>query len=125
VTQKGEPAGNNRIDSVSSGCALFEQWSSVRSGFTGRSLSFYDGARGVWHQTWIGGDGQPLYLEGDWDGTAMTLESPATATGGRQRVRFTPNADGSVRQLWESTADGKSWKVEFDGEYRKTTKIPM
>jgi hypothetical protein len=53
------------------------------------------------------------------------LRRRATPTGGRERVRFEPRADGSVQQLWQSTTAGKSWKVEFDGEYRKSTKIPM
>jgi hypothetical protein len=37
----------------------------------------------------------------------------------KQRITWTPNADGSVRQLWE-TADSKgAWSVVFDGTYTK------
>ena len=39
-----------------------------------------------------------------------------------ERITWTPNADGSVRQRWEtSTDDGKTWTVAFDGIYRKAT----
>ena len=34
------------------------------------------------------------------------------------RITWTPGADGSVRQLWESSADGgTTWSVVFDGRY--------
>jgi hypothetical protein len=38
--------------------------------------------------------------------------------GVRQRVTWTPRADGSVRQHWESSRDGASWHTDFDGIYR-------
>jgi hypothetical protein len=31
----------------------------------------------------------------------------------------TPNADGSVRQLWETSRDGQTWSVLFDGLYTR------
>lgn len=35
-----------------------------------------------------------------------------------QRITWTPAIDGSVRQLWESSADaGRTWIVMFDGRY--------
>jgi hypothetical protein len=38
-----------------------------------------------------------------------------------QRMTFTPNPDGSVRQLIEMSEDGSNWNVGFDGVYRKKT----
>ena len=36
----------------------------------------------------------------------------------QQRITWTPAADGTVRQLWESTSDeGRTWTVLFDGRY--------
>ncbi len=32
-------------------------------------------------------------------------------------ITWTPNADGSVRQHWETSEDGKTWKTAFDGLY--------
>jgi len=35
-----------------------------------------------------------------------------------QRITWTPQAGGHVRQLWEASDDsGKTWRVEFDGRY--------
>ncbi|CAN5170593.1 hypothetical protein BH11PSE14_BH11PSE14_24070 [soil metagenome] len=37
----------------------------------------------------------------------------------RERITWTPNADGSVRQFWESSSDdGKRWTTAFDGLYK-------
>jgi hypothetical protein len=37
-----------------------------------------------------------------------------------QRISWTPGPDGSVRQLWETSADGgKTWETAFDGKYVK------
>ncbi len=38
----------------------------------------------------------------------------------KQRITWTPNKDGSVRQHWEtSDDDGRAWVNAFDGIYRK------
>ena len=38
----------------------------------------------------------------------------------RNRITWTPNADGTVRQHWEMTKDeGKTWATLFDGLYKK------
>ena len=35
-----------------------------------------------------------------------------------QRITWSKNADGTVRQLWESSTDGgTTWTVAFDGTY--------
>jgi hypothetical protein len=45
---------------------------------------------------------------------------PKTGIAGRERITWTANADGSVRQLWESSDDeGKTVTVAFDGLYRR------
>jgi hypothetical protein len=46
----------------------------------------------------------------------MVLSSAPAGTV--QRIAWSVNDDGSVRQLWESTDDaGKTWTVQFDGRY--------
>jgi hypothetical protein len=43
---------------------------------------------------------------------------PETKAATLQKLTFTPNADGTVRQFWEqSTNDGKTRTVAFDGLY--------
>ena len=54
----------------------------------------------------------------------MVLEGKTLDTAGketRHRITWTPNADGSVRQLWESTDAKGAWTVAFDGLYKRKT----
>lgn len=63
-----------------------------------------------------------LLLEGQFDGKSMVLEGKTLDTAGketRHRITWTPNADGSVRQLWESTDAKGAWMVAFDGLYKR------
>jgi hypothetical protein len=53
----------------------------------------------------------------------MVLTGETVRPGGVQqmeRITWTPNADGTVRQHWEQSADGgKTWETAFDGLYRR------
>jgi hypothetical protein len=33
------------------------------------------------------------------------------------RITWSREADGTVRQVWEQSADAKSWTTVFDGRY--------
>lgn len=102
----------NRISSEYGGCVIHERYATGR-GYSGESLNIYDASRKVWHQTWVDSGGLLLALEGRWDGTRMILE------GARQRITWTPAADGSVRQLWEAADEKGAWTIVFDGRYTK------
>ena len=53
-------------------------------------------------------------LEGE-----QPVADPKTGQRQRDRITWTPNGDGTVRQLWESSTDGgATWSVAFDGTYR-------
>ena len=111
----GQKAGENRIEPISGGCALLENWSG-RGGFTGKSLNIYDSTDKRWHQTWVDSSGALLMISGNLVDKRMVLG--AQASDAHQRITWTPNDDGSVRQFWESSADGgKTWTVLFDGKY--------
>ncbi len=122
VTEKGKVAGTNRIESILGGCALYENWQGA-SGLRGNSINFYDAPRGVWHQTWIDHTGSALTLEGRFENGAMRLEGqrPGNKPGEVQlhRITWTPLPDGEVRQLWETSSDGRTWSEAFDGLYTR------
>lgn len=125
VAQNGKLAGRNRIEKILGGCALLESWTGA-SGYRGHSLNFYDAARGVWHQTWIDAGGEPLYLEGRFENGVMKLSGKRPGEKGKgeatHRITWTPAADGAVRQLWETSSDGQTWTVAFDGRYERLPK---
>ncbi|MBL8522054.1 MAG: hypothetical protein JNN20_00045 [Betaproteobacteria bacterium] len=121
TTPDGKLAGTNLIKPILNGCVLHENWKG-RGGFTGESFNVYDARRKVWHQTWVDGTGSMLMMDGRWEGGVMTLsdkDMPGKPDANAiSEIAWTPNADGSVRQLWRTSADGgKTWQTAFDGKY--------
>jgi hypothetical protein len=120
-TPDGKLAGVNRISSEYNGCVLHERYDTNR-GYSGESLNSYDAGRRVWHQTWVDTAGTLLVLEGGLRNGSMVLEGQTTAADAqvtKHRITWTPNANGSVRQLWESTDAKGQWSVAFDGMYTR------
>ncbi len=117
----GKFAGTNRVQREYGGCVLHERYDTGR-GYSGESLNIYDEGRKVWHQSWVDSSGLLLLLEGGLRNDSMVLEGQTTGADGkvaRHRITWTPNADGSVRQLWETAAPGEPWAVAFDGRYTR------
>ena len=117
-------AGTNHIVLLQDSCVIQENWSSARSGYTGTSYNFYNPQTGKWHQTWIDNQGSSLLLTGQLEDGKMVMYSGAMKNQQGQdyinRISWTPNPDGSVRQLWEvSSDDGNKWTAVFDGVYKK------
>jgi hypothetical protein len=117
----GRVAGTNRISKEYGGCVLHERYDTGR-GYSGSSFNIYDAGRKRWHQTWVDNTGMLLQLDGGYVDGKMVLEGETVSAGGgrtKHRITWTPNADGSVRQLWESTNASGDWTVAFDGRYTK------
>jgi hypothetical protein len=125
----GKLAGTNRIESILGDCAIRESWHGA-DGTSGTSLNAYDAREGRWHQFWVGGRGLVLRLSGGIENGKMVLRgtSPSADDPGTQvshRISWQKNADGRVRQLWESSRHGgESWKVVFDGIYTRVPETP-
>lgn len=120
-TPDGKLAGTNRIEREYNGCVIHERYTTGR-GYSGESLNTFDAPRKVWHQSWVDDSGTLLLLEGGLVAGKMVLEGQATGSDGQvtqQRITWTPNADGSVRQLWEATDAKGAWSTAFDGLYTK------
>ena len=123
------PAGSDRqvatsrIERLYNGCAVRENWMPA-SGGDGGSLNAYNPQTGLWHQTWIGsapGDvefvGGPvdgvMVINGYWPGALGPDTNPL------QRITYTLQDDGSVRQHGEASEDhGLTWTTNFDLIYR-------
>lgn len=118
---KGRLAGTNSIRREYGGCVIHERYDTGR-GYSGESFNVYDAPRGLWHQSWVDSSGLLLLLEGGVREGSMVLEGQNVGTDGkltRHRISWTPNPDGSVRQLWESTDAAGAWQVSFDGKYTR------
>jgi hypothetical protein len=120
-TPDGKLAGVNRIAREYGGCVLHERYDTGR-GYSGESLNIYDAGRKMWHQTWVDTSGTLLLLEGGLHSGSMVLEGQtvgADSQATKHRITWTPGADGSVRQLWESTDAKGRWSIAFDGQYTR------
>mgnify|MGYP006403486695 CR=1 FL=1 len=127
VTQtNGTLAGTNHIRLNENGCVLHEHYRTP-TGYEGESLNIYDQSRDVWHQTWVDNQGTLLLIEGGWRDGAMVMEGQGFVAPGKSalnRITWTPNPDGTVRQHWQYQDEKQQWITMFDGLYKKTPSKP-
>ncbi len=121
-------AGTNSIVLMEDSCVIQENWKSAGSKFTGTSYNFYDRKEKKWKQIWLDNQGGSLELSGNYADGKMVLESKEQYSEKNKahyvdRITWTDNKDGTVRQHWERTTDGgKTWSNIFDGLYKPKTK---
>lgn len=119
----GKPAGTSIISREEGGCVIRENWTSAIAGYTGTSLNFYNKDTQQWEQLWVDNSGAHLKLKGDRRNDQMILVSDEfTKDDGknyRNRITWTQNSDGTVRQLWEVLQGEKVVSTAFDGLYKK------
>ncbi len=100
--------GNNLIESVQRGCALREQWRSVRGG-TGESLNYLDPGRNQWRQLWLDAGASIIDISGGLEDGSMVLEGTIEYLNGGKifpfRGTWTPLEDGRVRQFFQQEDD--------------------
>ena len=122
VTTNGAQAGTNLITATQQGCILHEHWRGA-DGSSGESFNFFDRTTGQWNQLWIDTRGFVLRLAGGLEEGTLRMRGETRGPRGgiaQQRLAFTPNPDGTVRQLWEMSSDGgATWTVLFDGLYTR------
>ena len=127
-----QKAGRNTITRTLDGCVLQENWRGSQ-GSRGTSLNYFDRADQRWHQVWVDARGGVLNLAGGLDDEGrMVLSGTRPASAGGQdgsaeagesvtmehRITWTPAADGSVNQHWQSRSEQGEWQTLFNGEYR-------
>ena len=122
VTIKGQQVGENRITSEEKGCLIHENWRDSRGG-TGQSFNFYDRADRKWHQVWVSSTGSVLDLAGEYRDGKLAYKGETKQPNGTvvlHELTFSQNPDGTVRQHWQTSADGgKTWTVGWDGLYTR------
>ena len=120
-TKTGAPAGTSLIESLYQGCAIRENYG--QPGFNGGSLNHYGPGDKLWRQTWTDSAGTWREFVGGLKDGKMVLVwvHPSTKSPGvteHERMIFTPNPDGSVRQYSDGSTDGTTWTERYDYTYR-------
>ena len=120
---KGKFAGTNRIEKFQDNCLIRENWTSSNGGYSGTSNNIYNPKINQWEQIWIDNQGKTLHLKGNRIGNQMILKSNEELDKDGQtyfnRITWTANADGTVRQLWEVIKNNNDIYVAFDGLYKR------
>lgn len=124
LTDTEEFIGYARIDLEDRGCVLFEYWELANGSRTGRSLNIYDNVTGQWEQFWADSAGDRTHYVGDVFGDGIRMTAKGDVTPGRpepfnNRITFTPNADGSVRQVGDISTDGGEWTQQYDITFKR------
>lgn len=122
VDAKGVKQGDNVITKEESGCLVVEKWRSVK-GTTGQSYNFYDPVTQKWRQVWVS-RGMVIDYDGglEPDGSMLLTGTIHYHKGVSYpfRGRWTPRADGTVKQHFEQyDPDKQKWFEWFTGIYRK------
>jgi hypothetical protein len=120
----GSKIAQARIEPVSHGCALREEYRSTDGG-GGESLSSWDAKRGVWRQYWVSTSGAIVSIKGKLHNGAMTLSGAEQGTHSPDMVRGTwkPKSNG-VRETGERSWDGgRTWEPWFDLEFRRAEAV--
>jgi hypothetical protein len=118
----GQVVGTNSITRIANGCGLLESWRSAANGNEGNSINWYNPQTAQWYQTWVGGGGSYLEMEGGIEDGDMILSGERETPRGKviDRVTWIPKPDGRVQQIWEVSRDeGQTWQVVFNGMYRR------
>ncbi len=70
-------AGHSKIEMASGGCMILENWTSIGSPFSGKSMNFVDPVSGKWKQIWVGSGQTPNaseFLNGEYRDGAMRFD---------------------------------------------------
>ena len=121
-TQDNVQYATSRVEKIMNGCAIKESYESPKAPggpYSGTSYSSLDRKDGKWHQMYVDVNGTVTWYTGALEAAGMTLDA-AGPNGTLQRMTYSPQADGSVRQVGRISKDqGKTWQVGYDYTYRQ------
>ncbi|MEO5595270.1 MAG: hypothetical protein ABIR15_01040 [Chitinophagaceae bacterium] len=121
----GKKAGDSKISLLLDSCIVFEEWNSTQAGYAGKSYNTFNPATGKWQQYWVDNKGGiTAYFDGHFENNTMILQTANNKQPDGQfkilKMSFYNLAPDKVRQFGQSSADeGKTWKTDFDLEYRR------
>ena len=121
----GKKAGDSKIELILDSCVILENWTSTTMGYKGKSFNTFNTTNNKWQQTWVDNTGSVTYYS---DGVFTDGKMILTTKNEQQqdgsikmlRMTFSKLSNDKVRQFGESSVDeGKTWKTDFDLEYRR------
>ncbi len=111
----GGLAGTSHVELILDKCIVFENWTGTY-GDEGKSFNHFDTNLKKWVEYYVGNRAGTMWT-GAVSSGAVVFESGSGSA--RQRMTFTPLADGRVHQLFETSADGLTWTPTTDLYYSR------
>ena len=123
-TRAGSPAGVSHIERTIGDCVIWENWSSLGSGYTGKSYNTYNANLKRWEQFWVDNVGGMVHFYGELKDGVMDFHTDDVpqpdGTQLRRHLQFFNLAPDKVRQFSQRSTDGgKTWSVEYDLTYNR------
>jgi hypothetical protein len=117
--------GDSKVERILDSCVILENWTSAQAGYSGKSYNTFNTSTGKWQQYWVDNKGGVAeYFDGHFENDKMILQTAnLKQPDGKfkiQKMTFHKISADKVRQHGESSTDGgKTWKTDFDLEYRR------
>jgi hypothetical protein len=110
----GQKLAKSSVQLILDDCVIFENYTSSR-GYAGKSFSLYDASTKKWEQRYVDTVGALHHWTGGLDNGVMTFRWDHDNT--LNRMTYTKEGPDRVRQVLETSTDGKSWTKTYDGLY--------
>jgi len=110
----GQKLAKSSIQLILDDCVIFENYSG-QGGYAGKSFSLYDTASKKWEQRYVDTGGALHNWTGGLVDGVMTFRWDHDNT--LNRMTYTKEGPDKVRQILETSTDGKSWTKTYDGLY--------
>jgi hypothetical protein len=105
------------------GCVVNENFNDPLAHYTGMSWSMYNPKISAWQQTWVDNQGGYIVLSGKYNNNEMILSTqPVVTPEGKSfvsRMIFYHIEADSFDWNWESSADNKTWKLNWKIHYQR------
>jgi tetratricopeptide (TPR) repeat protein len=122
ATADSVPRGSSHIARELGDCVIWENWTSLTTGYAGKSYNVYNPDLKRWEQFWVDNNGGMIHFYGglkDGNMDYWTDEIPQPdGTRLKRHLQFFNVGPDKVRQFSQGSTDGgKSWQVEYDFTY--------
>ena len=114
----GQKLAKSSVQLILDDCVIFENYTDSR-GYAGKSFSLYDANTKKWEQRYVDTTGALHHWTGGLDNGVMTYRWDYELNGQKSynRMSYVKEGPDRVRQILESSPDGKTWTKNYDGLY--------
>ena len=125
----GPQVGSSHISKEMNGCVIWENWTSSKSGYFGKSYNTFNTNLQQWEQYWVDNSAGAMFFHGSLKNGVMdywTDDIPQqSGTKLRRHLQFFNLSPAKVRQFSQGSADGEkpgmsSMTSSIPGERRRT-----